>query len=187
MVNVVPIFKKGSRLLVSNYRPISLLSNLNKIFEKIIFKRVSSFVEKNDILFSQQFGFRSKHSTTHALVNITEKIRSALDQDKVACGIFVDLQKAFNTVNHEILLKKLSHYGFRGFINDWFRSYLFQRKQKVCLNGFESDTKLILHGVPQGSVLDFHPPIILQMTQIFLILVIIILDYRKKLTMILNF
>ena len=153
MVNVVPIFKKGSRLIVSNYRPISLLSNLNKIFEKIIFKRVSSFVEKNDILFSHQFGFRSKHSTTHALVSITEKIKSALDNDKVACGIFVDLQKAFDTVNHEILLKKLSHYGFRGFINDWFRSYLFQRKQKVCLNGFESDIKMILHGVPQGSVL----------------------------------
>ena len=97
MVNVFPIFKKGSRLLVSNYRPISLLSNLNKNFEKIIFKRVSGFVEKNDILFTNQFGFRSKHSTTHALINITEKIREALDQDKVACGIFVDLQKAFDT------------------------------------------------------------------------------------------
>ena len=129
------------------------MSNLNKFFEKIIFKRVSSFVEKNNTLFSHQFGFRSKHSTTHALINITEKIREALDQKKVACGIFVDLQKAFDTVNHEILLKKLSHYGFRGFINDWFRSYLFQRKQRVCLNGFESDTKMILHGVPQGSVL----------------------------------
>ena len=153
LVNVIPIFKKGSRLLVSNYRPISLLSNLNKIFEKIIYKRIYSFIERNDCLYSLQFGFRSKHSTTHALINITEKIRSALDQNKVSCGIFVDLQKAFDTVNHKILLHKLNYYGFRGIINDWFRSYLHERKQKVCINGFESEIKLLHHGVPQGSVL----------------------------------
>lgn len=153
MVNVIPIFKKGSRLSVSNYRPISLLSNLNKIFEKVIYKRLYNFIEENDCLYSHQYGFRGNHSTTHALINITEEIRSALDQNKVACGIFVDLQKAFDTVNHDILLQKLSYYGFRGIINDWFRSYLHERKQKVCINVFESATKTILHGVPQGSVL----------------------------------
>ena len=153
LVNVLPIYKKGSRLLVSNYRPISLLSNLNKIFEKIIFKRVYNFIEKNEILYPPQYGFRSKHSTTHALINITEKVRSALDHNKVSCGIFVDLQKAFDTVNHKILLQKLNYYGYRGVINDWFRSYLFERKQKVCINGFESETKIMHHGVPQGSVL----------------------------------
>ena len=153
LVNVLPIYKKGSRLLVSNYRPISLLSNLNKIFEKIIYKRVHNFMEKNEILYPLQFGFRSKHSTIHALINITEKVRSALDQNKVSCGIFVDLQKAFDTVNHKILLQKLNYYGFRGIINDWFRSYLHERKQKVCINGFESEIKIIHHGVPQGSVL----------------------------------
>ena len=83
LVNVLPIYKKGSRLLISNYRPISLLSNLNKIFEKIIFKRVYNFIEKNEILYPLQYGFRPKHSTTHALINITEKIRSALDHNKV--------------------------------------------------------------------------------------------------------
>jgi hypothetical protein len=103
LVNVIPIFKKGSRLSVSNYRPISLLSNINKIFEKIIYKRIYSFIEKNECLYNLQFGFRAKHSTTHALINITEKIRSALDNNKVCCGIFVDLQKAFDTVNHDIL------------------------------------------------------------------------------------
>ena len=152
MVKVIPIFK-GSRLVVSNYRPISLLSNLNTMFEKVVYKRIYDFIEKFDCLYTQQFGFRAKYSTTHALINITEKIRSALEENKVACGILVDLQKAFVTVNHEIILEKLNYYGFRGIINFWFRSYLHDRKQKVCINGFKSETKSINHGVPQGSVL----------------------------------
>ena len=104
-----------------------------------------------NILSPQQF--RSKHSTAHALINITEKIKSALDQNKVSCGIFIDLQKAFDTVNHEILLHKLNYYGFRGLVNDWFRSYLHEKKQKICINGYESELKTLCHGVPQGSVL----------------------------------
>ena len=112
-----------------------------------------SFIELSECLYNLQFGFRAGHSTTHALINITEKVRAALDQDKVSCGIFVDLQKAFDTVNHEILLDKLNYYGFRGVINTWFRSYLLDRKQKVCINGFESQIKPVHHGVPQGSVL----------------------------------
>ena len=152
-VNVVPIFKKGSRLSISNYRPISLLSNLNKIFEKIMYKRIYSFLEKYGCLYELQFGFRAKHSTVHTLINITEKIRSALDNNKVACGIFIDLQKAFDTINHEILLTKLDYYGFRGNIKNWFRSYLYERKQNVIINGFKSKSSIIKHGVPQGSVL----------------------------------
>ena len=86
-----------------------------------MYERIYAFLEKCNVLYDLQFGFRAKHSTTHALISITEKIRSALDAGKVTCGIFIDLQKAFDTVNHEILLKKLYHYGFRGRINDWFR------------------------------------------------------------------
>ena len=153
LAHAIPIFKKGSRLLVSNYRPISLLSNLNKILEKIMHKRIYAFLEKYQILYELQFGFRTGFSTTHALIHMTEAIRSALDSGSVTCGIFVDFQKAFDTVNHDILLKKLEHYGFRGVINNWFRSYLTDRKQKVVINGFESESKLLLHGVPQGSVL----------------------------------
>ena len=153
LAHALPIFKKGSRLLVSNYRPISLLSNLNKILEKIMHKRIYGFLEKYEILYELQFGFRSGYSTTHALIHMTEAIRSALDSGLVTCGIFVDFQKAFDTVNHDILLKKLEHYGFRGVINDWFRSYLTERRQKVVINGFESESKLLPHGVPQGSVL----------------------------------
>ena len=93
-------------MLTSNYRPISLLSNLNKILEKLMFVRVLSFLDKENVIYKQQFGFRPKHSTTHAIISITEKIR-ALDKGKFACGVFVDLQKAFDTVNHEVLLQKL--------------------------------------------------------------------------------
>ena len=149
----IPIFKKGSRLLVSNYRPISLLSNINKILEKIVHGQVYSFLEDSHCIYSFQFGFRKKHSTNHALIEITETIRQALDNKNFACGIFVDLQKAFDTVNHDILISKLDHYGIRGPANDWFSSYLKDRTQFVSILGFESDTKKILHGVPQGSVL----------------------------------
>ena len=116
-------------------------------------KRIYAFLEKYQILYELQFGFRAGYSTTHTLIHMTEAIRSALDSGSVTCGIFVDFQKAFDTVNHEILLKKLEHYGFRGVINNWFRSYLTDRKQKVVINGFESESKNLLHGVPQGSVL----------------------------------
>ena len=150
---IIPTFKKGSRLQISNYRPISLLSNLNKLMEKLVFNRLYEFLEKYNCLYKLQYGFRSKHSTTHALIDITENIRSALDDNKLACGIFVDLQKAFDTVNHEILLEKLNYYGVRGTVNNWFKSYLEDRKQIVSINGYESDIKIIKHGVPQGSVL----------------------------------
>ena len=108
LATTIPIFKKGSRLMVSDYRPISL-SNLNKIMEKLIFKRVYEFLEKYNCFYDLRFGFRSKHSTVHALIGITESIRSALDESKYVCGIFVDLQKTFGTVNHIILLDKLMY------------------------------------------------------------------------------
>ena len=100
-----------------------------------------------------QFGFRKKHSTNHALIEITETIRQALDNKTIACGIFVDLQKAFDTVNLNILIAKLEHYGIRGIANKWFASYLKNRSQFVSIFGFDSSTKPIAHGVPQGSVL----------------------------------
>ena len=153
IASAIPIFKKDSKLIVSNYRPISLLSNINKILEKLMFTRVYEFLEKHKCIYKLQFGFRSKHSTNHALINITETIRSALDSKKVAAGIFVDLQKAFDTVNHEILVQKLNHYGVRGTVNKWFLSYLSNRSQSVSILGFNSDTLTIKHGVPQGSVL----------------------------------
>ena len=153
IAKTIPVFKKGSRLLVSNYRPISLLSNLNKIIEKLVFSRLNKFLDEFNCIYSLQFGFRAKHSTNQALIDITENIRRALDNQNVACGIFVDLQKAFDTVNHDILLHKLKHYGIRGTANDWLSSYLSNRSQFVSILGFDSETTNVKHGVPQGSVL----------------------------------
>ena len=149
----IPVYKKGSRLTVSNYRPISLLSNLNKVFEKLIFNRVYGFLENHGCIYEHQYGFRKKHSTNHALISITDKIREALDKNLVAVGVFIDFQKAFDTVNHQILINKLSNYGIRGCINDWFKSYLTNRRQFVSIDGFKSAEESIEHGVPQGSVL----------------------------------
>ncbi len=153
IAKTIPIFKKDSKLLVSNYRPISLLSNLNKILEKLMFDRVYKFLEKFKCFYKHQYGFRSKHSTNHALIDITETVRKGLDDGKIAGGVFVDLQKAFDTVNHEILIEKLRHYGIRGKALDWFTSYLTDRTQFVSILGFDSSTQSIKHGVPQGSVL----------------------------------
>ncbi|MCH2405870.1 MAG: reverse transcriptase family protein, partial [Nitrosopumilus sp.] len=150
----VPIYKeKGDRLLCSNYRPISLLSNFKKIFEKLMHKRLYDFLEKQNSIFVKQFGFRKKHSTTHALTDLTEHIRQALDDNKFAAGIFIDLQKAFDTVDHKILLKKLDHYGVRGIANNWFQSYLSNRKQFVSIANTNSNIVNMEFGVPQGSVL----------------------------------
>ena len=153
-VKVIPIFKnKGSAFDVSNFRPISLLSNIDKIFEKLVHSRVTSFLNANNLIFNKQFGFRSKHSTTHTLITITERIRTALDKGEFSCGVFIDLQKAFDTVDHQILLTKLKHYGVRGITNKWFESYLSNRRQSVFISGHYSEYKILKHGVPQGSVL----------------------------------
>ena len=149
LAKVIPIFKKGSKLSAANYRPISLLSNINKIIEKLVFSRVLSFLEKNNVIYEKQFGFRPKHSTSHALINIVDTIRNSLDNGKMAAGVFVDFQKAFDTVDHNILISKLNHYGIRGKMNDWFRSYLTNRKQCVSILGFESSYKLNNFGVPK--------------------------------------
>ena len=153
MAKVIPIYKKGSKMHTSNYRPISLLSNINKIFEKIISERVYNFIEQNGTIYNHQYGFRKKHSTTHALINITEDIRKALDKNQFALGVFVDFQKAFDTVDHNILLQKLDRYGISGNINKWFGSYLKDRKQLVSILGYDSQLRTLTHGVPQGSVL----------------------------------
>ena len=105
------------------------------------------------MIYEHQYGFRKKHSTTHALINITEKIRNALDNKNYAIGVFVDFQKAFDTVDHDILLDKLDRYGISGQTNNWFRSYLRNRKQMVSILGFDSNQRTLTHGVPQGSVL----------------------------------
>ena len=150
---VIPIHKSGATCNLNNYRPISLLSIFDKIMEKVMHKRLYDFLQKHNILFQNQFGFRKNNSTTSALLQITEKIKESIDNKKYGCGSFIDLSKAFDTVNHEILLRKLEHYGIRGVVLDWFNSYLSNRKQYVYLNGESSQLENITCGVPQGSIL----------------------------------
>ena len=121
---IVPVFNKDSKLDYSNYRPISLLSNIEKILQKFMYKRLYTFLNNNNIIYNLQFGFRQQYSTSHALINITEIIRKALDDGNIGCGVFVDFQKAFDTVDHQIQLAKLSHYGILGVSNDKNHIYL---------------------------------------------------------------
>ena len=118
-----------------------------------MYKRLYTFLNNKNIIYNLQFGFRQQYSTSHALINITENIRKPLDDGNISCGVFLDLQKAFDTVDRQILLAKLNHYGIRGVSNDWFKSYLSNRNQYVSINGFDSGLTSINCGVPQGSVL----------------------------------
>ena len=118
-----------------------------------MYKRLYTFLNNNSIIYNLQFGFRQQDFTSHALINITENIRKDLDDGNIDCGVFVDLQKAFDTVDHKILLAKLNHYGIRGVSNDWFKSYLSNRNQYVSINGFDSGRTTINCDVFQESVL----------------------------------
>ena len=153
VANVIPIFKNGSQYDLCNYRPISLLSIFNKILEKLMYTRLIKFLEKNNVLSEKQFGFRSGHSTQQAILSIIDRIQRAIDHRNYSCGIFLDFSKAFDTINHNILIQKLGYYGIRGVAKDWFVSYLSDRKQFVTVNGIQSEPCEITCGVPQGSVL----------------------------------
>ena len=118
-----------------------------------MYKRFYQFLTENNIIYDLQFGFRQNVSTVHALINLTEIIRQTLDEGYIGCGIFEDLQKASDTVDHDILLAKRNHYRIRGVSNDWFRSYLSDRQQYVSINGYDSGLTKLNCGVPQGSVL----------------------------------
>ena len=153
IAKVLPIFKNGDKKIVSNYRPISVLSVFSKIFEKIVYTRLFEYLDVNHILSNSQFGFRQKLSTSMALLELTDVISKCMDSKNFTVGVFLDLAKAFDTVDHGILLAKLNHYGVRGISNNWFRSYLATRRQYVTINGVSSDFSNITCGVPQGSIL----------------------------------
>ena len=153
IARVIPVFKNGSKTDINNYRPISLISVYNKLLEKLVYKRVLVFLENNKMIYSKQFGFRSNHSTEQALLFIVNKIQNAIENREFSCGIFLDFSKAFDTVDHKILLDKLDYYGIRGVAKEWFISYLKDRKQYVSIGNVKSDYKNISCGVPQGSVL----------------------------------
>ena len=153
MAKVIAVYKKGKRYEANNYRPISLLSIFGKLLEKLLCRRVMKFLNVNNMLFQFQYGFRKLHSTTLALIEFTDSVRRFLDDGNYVIGIFVDLTKAFDTVDHEILLYKLDRYGIRGHANDFLRTYLTNRFQYTVINGTQSALNAVTCGVPQGSVL----------------------------------
>ena len=150
---VIPLFKASDRSLFTNYRPISILPSFSKFLEKVVYNRLNNYLSKLEILCDNQFGFRKNHSTSLALIDLYEKISLALDRNEHAVGVFLDLSKAFDTVDHNILLDKLEHYGIRGVALDWVRSYLSNRLQFVQFNSQCSSPQTICCGVPQGFLL----------------------------------
>ena len=153
LAKVIPIFKAKDPRILGNYRPISLLPVISKILEKVIYFRLYNFLDKNNALYSSQYGFRSGHSTMHAVTELLSNVLNGFENKKFAIGLFLDLSKAFDTIDHEILVCKLQYYGVRGLPLQWFKSYLSNRRQYVTYNELDSKIMPIECGVPQGSVL----------------------------------
>ena len=153
VARVIPIFKSGCRSQVENYRPISTLPILSKIFEKLMYVRLIQFLKTNNILCRTQFGFQQNSSTGDAMLEFLDYVYNSLNEGKIIMPIYLDFSKAFDTVDHDILLSKLDHYGIRGIALGWFKSYLSDRKQYVAINDKMSSTRSVNMGVPQGSIL----------------------------------
>ena len=153
IAKIVPIFKKENDKYFSNYRPISILPAFSKIFEKCVSEQLHLYFTQNKFLSFSQYGFQKNCSTETAAIEFVDNIKQEIGNKHIPLAIFLDLSKAFDTVNHSILLRKLGHYGIRDTELSWFKSYLSNRKQFVEIDGTESDTKIIKSGVPQGSIL----------------------------------
>ena len=150
---VIPIFKSGNKDELINYRPIPLLSVFSKVLEKLVYKRMISFINKNKLITNSQFGFRANHSTSHAVMHLTDLITSFLDKSEKVAGVFLDISKAFDSLDHDILLQKLHAYGFRGLTHQWLASFVTNRFQCVVSNNTQSNFLKITHGIAQGSTL----------------------------------
>lgn len=153
IARVKPLFKKGDKTKCNNYRPISILNSVSKIMEKVISYQIQNFIESNNLLTTYQFGFRAKRSTTDALNEIMEQLYTNFNLSIITQGVFLDFSKAFDTINHQILVKKLEYFNFSKNACLLIKNYLDNRKQFVCLNKFKSDMQNVSIGVPQGSIL----------------------------------
>ena len=148
-----PLYKGGDSKLLVNYRPVSVLSVFSKLLERLMYVRITEFINENDVLSNLQFGFRKNHSTTIALTLLHDKISKFLFDGEYILGVFLDFSKAFDTVNHDILLHKHYAYGIRGVAHEWLNSYLSYRTQFVVFNGIESTKRTVTCRVPQGFIL----------------------------------
>lgn len=172
VAKVIPIYKgDGDRREPRNYRPIALLPIMAKIYEKILNMRIVKYLEKHDIINSNQYGFRKGCSTIHAILHFTNEIMKALDRKERAIGIYIDIMKAFDSVDHDKLIDKLESYGFRGSIKQLMKSYLAERYQSVYMSGRNSEMKKISRGIIQGSVLG---------STLFIIFINDIVNYNKS-------
>lgn len=153
LAKVLPVFKKENNAVFTNYRPISLLPILSKIFEKIAYNQLYTYLVDNKLLFISQHGFRTNHSTETACYEFLDRINNFLDDGFLPLCIYLDLSKAFDSLNHQILIEKLRFYGVNDCSLKWFSSYLTNRVQYVSYNGCKSQTLPLLTGVPQGSIL----------------------------------
>lgn len=152
---VSPIYKNQNLDIhkFNSYRPISLLPAISKIFEKIIYKQTYNYFTNNQLFLNSQYGFRQGHSTEMASLELVDRIAKDIDAKKTPFSIFLDLSKAFDTLDHGILIEKLKYYGINGITLEWFKSYLTNRSQKLKFNDVYSAIIEIKTGVPQGSVL----------------------------------
>ena len=155
ITKTIPIHKSGDKDKLNNYRSISLLPAFSKILEKFMYNRITNFLEKNELFYMHQYGFRKKHSTMHPILQLLNKIYTEKDNNtpKQCMGIFIDISKAFDTLSHKILLSKLNRYGIRGVAYNWLKNYLINRKQFVEIDSTRSSLRNITCGVPQGSIL----------------------------------
>lgn len=153
LARVIPLFKKGSKFDEGNYRPVSILSIVSKVLEKLIHEQINRYICNSGLLYELQSGFRKSHSTETCLLFLTDYIRKEIDSGKFCGMVLLDLQKAFDTVDHQILLTKLKALGFNNLACEWIQSYLSGRSQRVDINSTMSGAREITCGVPQGSVL----------------------------------
>ena len=151
--HVTPVFKKGDRQIIKNYRPISLLSSTSKIVERIVYNKLYEHCMSNNLLSQKNSGFKKKDGAVNRLIYLVDKIYKGFDDDKEIAMIFLDIGSAFNRVWHDGLIHKLQNFGIGGKLLSWFKSYLSGRTQKVVIRGFSSSIKKLLAGVPQGSIL----------------------------------
>ena len=153
LAKVSPVFKAGERNDPNNYRPISISSTISRVFEKLVNEQISNSLIKYNLLDSRQSGFRSLHSTITALLDLTNQLCFNIDRGLVSGILFLDRKKAFDTVDHQLLLTKLENIGIRGHALEWFKSYLVNRFQMVYTNGVLPEKAILRCGVPQGSIL----------------------------------
>jgi hypothetical protein len=155
IAKVIPIYKTTEKNLLKNYRPVSLLPAFSKLLEKLMYTKLMAFLTKNNILYKHQYGFRPKHCTVHPIMHLLSHCANASSkpEQEFTLAVLCDLSKAFDVINHEILLEKLKIYGIRGIVNDWFKSYLSERSQFVEIDNIKSQKLSIKCGVPQGSIL----------------------------------